>query len=415
MTDIATLIHQTRDGDTNAFAEVVRRFQDMAMSYAYSLLHDLQLAEDVAQEAFLDAYLCLPQLRDPAAFPGWFRRIVFKQCDRVLRKQGLVVVPLEAEVETSARQLSQVEEFEQREMKDQVWAAIDTLPEHERTPVLLYYMGGHSQKEVAAFLGVPETAIKKRLFSARQRLRENLMDFVVDTLREHRPSRDTDFATSVIEMLKAAREGDLQMVRTLLLQNKQLLTARDWLGNSALIVAVNSGHQAIAELLFKSGVRPDVHEAAAIGQTERVEKLINEDRVRLNSFSAEGFTPLALAAHFGHRETTELLINQGADINLVSRHPVQVTPLHAALFGKQVETARTLIEHGADVNIKRGGAGWPRAGWTALHYAAGFGFTELIPLLVASGADKQLVDEQQHTPLAVAVEEGQEEAAKLLR
>jgi RNA polymerase sigma factor (sigma-70 family) len=415
MTDIATLIHQTGDGDTNAFAEVGRRFQDMAMGYGYSLLHDLQLAEDVAQEAFLDAYLCLPQLREPAAFPGWFRRIVFKQCDRVLRKQALVVVPLEAEVETSARQLSQVEELEQREMKDQVWAAIDTLPEHERTPVLLYYMGGHSQKEVAAFLGVPETAIKKRLFSARQRLRENLMDFVVDTLREHRPSRDTDFATSVIEMLKAASQGDLQKVRTLLLQNKQLLTARDWLGNSALIVAVNSGHQAIAELLFKSGLRPDVHEAAAIGQTERVEKLINEDRERLDSFSAEGFTPLALAAHFGCRETTECLIGQGADINLVSRHPVQVTPLHAALFGKQVETARTLIEHGADVNIKRGGAGWPRAGWTALHYAAGFGFTELIPLLLKNGADKELVDDQQHTPLAVAIAEGQEEAAKLLR
>jgi RNA polymerase sigma factor (sigma-70 family) len=415
MTDIATLIHQTRDGDTDAFAEVVRRFQDMAIGYGYSLLRDLQLAEDVAQEAFLDAYLCLPQLREPAAFPGWFRRIVFKQCDRVLRKQGLVVVPLEAEVETSVRQLSQVEEFEQREMKDQVWAAIDTLPEHERTPVLLYYLGGHSQKEVAAFLGVPETAIKKRLFSARQRLRENLMDFVVDTLREHRPSRDTDFATSVIEMLKAAREGDLQKVRTLLLQNKQLLTARDWLGNSALIVAVNSGHQAIAKLLFKSGLRPDVHEAAAIGQTERVEKLINEDRERLDSFSAEGFTPLALAAHFGYRETTEWLIGQGADINLVSRHPVQVTPLHAALFGKQVETARTLIERGADVNIKRGGAGWPRAGWTALHYAAGFGFTEVIPLLLANGADKELVDEQQHTPLTVAIEEGQEEAAKLLR
>jgi hypothetical protein len=56
----------------------------------------------------------------------------------------------------------------------------------------------------------------------RDRLRENLIDFVVDTLREHRPSRDPNFATSVIEMLKAAREGDWPRVKSLLLQKSQL-------------------------------------------------------------------------------------------------------------------------------------------------------------------------------------------------
>jgi uncharacterized protein len=180
-------------------------------------------------------------------------------------------------------------------------------------------------------------------------------------------------------------------------------------------MAVNSGHQAIAQLLFNAGVRPDIHEAAAIGQTERVEELVAENSEQQNSFFAERFTPLALSAHFGHRETTESLINHGADVDMLSRHPLQVTALHAALFGRQIKTARLLIEHGADVNIKRGGAGWPRAGWTALHYAAGFGFTQLIPVLLASGADKESLDEKQRTPLAVAVEEKQEGAAKLLR
>ena len=102
-------------------------------------------------------------------------------------------------------------------------------------------------------------------------------------------------------------------------------------------------------------------------------------------------------------------------MNVVSKHPLHVTPLHAALFGKQIATARLLIESGADVNIQRGGAGWPRAGWTALHYAAGFGFTELIPLLLDHGADQSHLDEQSNTPLDVAIQEQQIEAANMLK
>lgn len=413
--DLAALIIRARDGETEAFGAVVRRFQDMAVGYGYSLLRDLHLAEDAAQEAFLEAYLCLPNLREPAAFPGWFRRIVFKQCNRLMRGKTLAIVPLQTAQEKASSQPNQAEAMEKREMKNQVWAAIDLLPEHERVVVMLYYLSGYSQQEVGAFLDLPVTTIKKRLFSARGRLHEMLMDVVADTLRECRPSRDESFAVSVTEMLTAARTGDAARVKELLQQNRKLLTARDWLGNTALIMAVNSGHQAIAELLFKAGVQPDIHEAAAIGQTERVKELLDEDARRLDSFSAEGFTPVGLAAHFGHKETTEFLLNQGANVNVVALHPLQVTPLHAALFGRQVEIARLLIEHGADVNIKRGGRGLPRAGWTPLHYAAGYGFMELIEQMLERGANLNALDDEGRTPLRVAVEEKQDETTKLLR
>lgn len=415
MADLATLVIKARDGDSDAFGALVRRFQDMAVAYGYSLMRDLSLAEDAAQEAFLEAYLCLPQLREPAAFPGWFRRIVFKQCDRLTRGKAPAVVPLEATQEIFSTHQTQIEAMEEGELKDQVWLAIDTLPERERDVVMLYYLSGYSQQEVSAFLDVPVTTIKKRLFSARLRLREMLIDLVADTLRERRPSRDETFAASVIEMLTAARTGDVAKVAELLQQNRRLLSARDWLGNTALIMAVNSGHQAIADLLFSAGVQPDIHEASAIGDTTRVRELLNDDPGRLDSFSTEGFTPLGLAAHFGHLSTTQFLIEQRANPNIVSRHPLGVTPLHAALYGRQIETARLLIEHGADVNLKRGGSGWPRAGWTALHYAAGCGFVELIGLIVARGADFTVRDEKGRTPLEVAIEEKQDEAAALLR
>ena len=77
MDALDVIVTRAREGETEAFGILVRRFQDMAVGYGYSILHDFQLAEDAAQEAFFEAYT-LSKLREPAAFAGWFRRIVFK-------------------------------------------------------------------------------------------------------------------------------------------------------------------------------------------------------------------------------------------------------------------------------------------------------------------------------------------------
>ena len=68
-----------------AFGELVIRFQDMAFGCAFAVLGDAYLAQDTAQEAFVVAWQKLAQLREPAAFPGWFKRIVLTQCNRLLR------------------------------------------------------------------------------------------------------------------------------------------------------------------------------------------------------------------------------------------------------------------------------------------------------------------------------------------
>jgi ankyrin repeat protein len=268
---------------------------------------------------------------------------------------------------------------------------------------------------VGAFLGAPATAVKKRLFSARKKLRGLLLDLLADSLRERRPSRHDAFAAGVVEMLKAASGGDAARVKALLERDPRLLGARDRLGNTALILAVDSGHREVAELLLRAGVKPDIHEAAAVGRTELVADLARDDASLLDSYSPEGFTPLALAAHFGHEETAEFLLAHGAQVNAVSRNELGVTPLHAALYGRRVEVAKLLLARGADVTARRGGKGIPRAGWTALHYAAGYGFVELIVPLLERGADRNARDEEGRMPLRVAVEEGQEEAAETLR
>jgi ankyrin repeat protein len=290
------------------------------------------------------------------------------------------------------------------ERKAEVLEAVRELPEHERSVMTLFYIGGYSMDEVATFLEVPVSTVKGRLHAARERLRTMLLDTVTDDLRARRPSRDESFETRVVELLKAARSGDIARVKTLLEADPRLLIARDPMGNTALIIAVNSGHETLADLLYDAGIEPGLHEAAAIGDAGRVCAALDRDPAHLDTDSPEGFTPLALAAHFGHLEVMRLLIDRGADVNRVATHRLAVTPLHAALFGRQVDAARLLIERGADVTIARGGSGSKRAGWTPLHYAAGMGFGALVQPLLARGADPARADEDGKTPLDVAID-----------
>ena len=62
MEALETLIVRARDNDREAYSEIIRRFQDMAVGYAYSHLRDFYLAEEAAQEAFIEAYDCLSKL-----------------------------------------------------------------------------------------------------------------------------------------------------------------------------------------------------------------------------------------------------------------------------------------------------------------------------------------------------------------
>ncbi len=89
MEELRTLVVQAQAGSSGAYDRIVERFQDMAVGYAYSILGDFHLAEDAAQEAFVGAYADLHTLRDPAAFPGWFRRIVFMRCSRLTRRRQI--------------------------------------------------------------------------------------------------------------------------------------------------------------------------------------------------------------------------------------------------------------------------------------------------------------------------------------
>ena len=177
MEELEDLVSKAQTGDTDAFGAIVRRFEKMAVATAHSILHDHDLAEDAAQEAFIQVYRDLATLREGRAFPAWLRRIIAKHCDRIMRRKRIPTVPLDGAGEVSTKEPGPAATAQHREMRDKVLEAIRALPESQRHAATLFYLDGHPEKEVARLLDVPVTTVKKRLYFSRQNLRERLGPF----------------------------------------------------------------------------------------------------------------------------------------------------------------------------------------------------------------------------------------------
>ena len=199
MKDIAQLVTASACGDLQAYEQIIHRFQSMAAGYAYSILQDFHYAEDAAQEAFIEAFYHLDQLKTPAAFPGWFKKIVFKQCDRIRRWGRLVTVPLETGMQLPCSHPGPVEQYEQQEFKAQVNRIIQDLNPEQQLTVMLFYIENYSQQEIAGFLEVPVSTIKKRLYDARKKLEERMFTMLKETYNEYLP--DEKFSKQVIQAL----------------------------------------------------------------------------------------------------------------------------------------------------------------------------------------------------------------------
>ncbi len=169
-------IHQCLQGNANAFEPLVRRYQNAAFAVALGYLRDRTDAEDVVQEAFVAAYCKLSQLKDPAIFGNWLHRIVVNRCKEWSRRKKvsrLVRVDPDAE---HIRDEFTVADWIHREYLEglELWDEVERLPEHYRKIVTLYYYTGFTLKEIAAFLDIPESTAKGRLYQSRIRLRDAL-------------------------------------------------------------------------------------------------------------------------------------------------------------------------------------------------------------------------------------------------
>lgn len=160
---LIAVVRRAQARDEDAFAELVRLYQDHAVAFAAALLNDHDAAQDIAQEALVDAYRLLPSLREPAAFPAWLRTIVFKHCDRLTRQPAVRVTRLDAAHTVSAPEPSPIESLEHARRRRRVRDAIARLGPADRQVVLLYYMGAHSQIAIAEFFGITSPRIRRVL------------------------------------------------------------------------------------------------------------------------------------------------------------------------------------------------------------------------------------------------------------
>jgi ankyrin repeat protein len=178
---------------------------------------------------------------------------------------------------------------------------------------------------------------------------------------------------------------------------------------SPILKAVYANDKDALEKLLAGEPELDISEAAALGDTERVMQLVGEDAGATARRSADGFTPLHLAAFFGHLDTVRILLAAGADVNIAAENWMRVHPLHSAAAISRADIAEVLIDAGAEVNAGQNG------GWTPLHSAAHNGAADLVDLLLERGADPRLEADDGRTPRDMAAEEGHEQVLDRLR
>jgi uncharacterized protein len=210
------------------------------------------------------------------------------------------------------------------------------------------------------------------------------------------------------DIFHAIRSGDQSRVETLLQTNPASANATDAQGLSALTVATYYGQANIVDLLLARGAKDDLFAATARGDRQAVEDLLNSNPELIHEYSSDGWSAIALAAHFGRLEIAQILLDRGADPNGVSRNLNTNTPLHAAVVGNQREAVVLLLQNGANVNAVDSG------GWTPLGLAAHNGRGPIIEILLTAGADPNKPNAQGDTPLTVARQQDHQDAVALL-
>jgi RNA polymerase sigma-70 factor, ECF subfamily len=167
------LIGRAQEGDENAFTELIRTRVDGLYAVAYRIVRDAATAEDATQQAMLEAWRKLPQLRDAGRFDGWLYRLVANAAKRELLRQRSWTAKLRVvRSEASSSRDTAVGVVLHDEL-EHAFAALT--PDHRIVVVLRHYLGW-SSAEIAAELGLPAGTVASRIHYGLAALRRALND-----------------------------------------------------------------------------------------------------------------------------------------------------------------------------------------------------------------------------------------------
>jgi len=172
----AELVRAAQSGDDEALVTLLRDIEHHVYRTAYYVLGNEQDALDATQEALIRIYTKIRSYEEKALFKTWVQRIVTNICIDKFRKNKPTV-----SIEESEPHLIYSKDVEEEVMTtymaQEVREAIDRLPNHHRTVIVLRYLQDLSYNEIADCLNLPLNTVKSYLFRARQQLQSLLRDY----------------------------------------------------------------------------------------------------------------------------------------------------------------------------------------------------------------------------------------------
>lgn len=176
-------IKQVLKGDQNAFGEIVEIYKDKVFQLAYRMLGNRHEAEDIAQEAFIRAYVNIQSYNINLKFSTWLYRIATNLCiDRIRKKKPDYYLDAEVAGTDGLTMYSQIpsktslpeDDIESLELQDTIQRAISKLPEKYRSVIVLKYIEELSLNEISEILDMPLGTVKTRIHRGRETLRKQL-------------------------------------------------------------------------------------------------------------------------------------------------------------------------------------------------------------------------------------------------
>ena len=179
---LITLVHQ---GEHGAFRVLVERHQERIRNLIYSIFHEPEIVDDIAQEVFIKAYEALPHFRFQSSFYTWLYRIaVNKSRDELRKRKVRRLFSLQTLLESSDKDLSSKIVVEPRddELQELVAAGLQSLPDKYRIAITLKDIDGLSYEEIAEIMECEIGTVKSRLSRARAMLRKILEPLLKETV-----------------------------------------------------------------------------------------------------------------------------------------------------------------------------------------------------------------------------------------
>ncbi|MFE4711238.1 sigma-70 family RNA polymerase sigma factor [Paenibacillus sp. NPDC056722] len=180
------LVNRVCKGEVDAFGELISKYANAVYGVAYGKLGDFHTAQDVAQEVFVKTFKKLSNLKEPEKLSSWLYAVTTRECmDWFRANKHKEVYKLAEQVDTP--QLESTEDtLLKKELQSEVWNALNTLSEANRTVTILYYIDGYKIREISDFLGVSVDAVESRLRRSRTSLKREMLSMVNDNLSENR-------------------------------------------------------------------------------------------------------------------------------------------------------------------------------------------------------------------------------------